>query len=310
VAGKIRDLFALGMSVEEVRLRLDQEFPWIAAETAKRPSQPRRDKAAPAPELALGVSSMAKSLVAITQQQKALLGRVQGIEAMLERLGLQGSVDAGGLGQAAAEAAREKEALVETRLNRLDAASRELFETLSTLTRDLRRFLDQPEEAGTAAPSGERLSARRIPLRQGTKIPPPQAFSPASTETRSLEPPRRFLSLPLVARTDQGHYISAGGRSRGRFCLNDLKAMLAYGFAPPHHFTLKWEAEEQEWRLLLEQSSPPDQSPDAPLRAYRLRLMELPTQKGNAVVEILELHKGGEAVHPVEICAIINSFGE
>jgi hypothetical protein len=43
---------------------------------------------------------------------------------------------------------------------------------------------------------------------------------------------------------------------------------------------------------------------------YRLRLMELSTQKGNAVVEILELHNGDAAAHPVEICAIINSFGE
>jgi hypothetical protein len=312
VARKIRDLFALGMSVEEVRLRLDQEFPWIAAEAAgKRPPQPRRDKAAPAPELALGVSAMAKSLVALTQQQKALLSRVQGMEAMLERLGIPGPADAGALRRTEAEAARGKEALVETRLNRLDAASRELSETLASLARDLRRFLDQSEEAGpAAAPSGEQPSARRIPLRQETKIPSPQVFSPASPEGRSLEPPRRFLSLPLVARTDQGHYVSAGGRNRGRFCLNDLKAMLAYGFTPPHHFTLKWEARGEEWQLLLEQASPPEQSPDASLRTYLLRLLELPTQKGNAVVEILELHKGGEAAHPVEICAIINSFGE
>jgi hypothetical protein len=114
----------------------------------------------------------------------------------------------------------------------------------------------------------------------------------------------------LVARTEQGNYISAGGRGRGRFCLNDLKAMLAYGFTPPHHFTLKWENQGQDWLLLLEQAVPPEQTPDAPARTYRLRLMEMPSQKDNAVVEIMELHRGEEAVHTVEIGAIINSFGD
>jgi DNA-binding transcriptional MerR regulator len=306
VALRIRDLFALGMSVEEVRLRLGREFPGIATGTAGQRT-PRRDKPPVAPELAQGVSNMAKSMVAMAQQQKSLLARMQGIEAMLEGLGLQGPVDAGALHQAAAEASREKEARVEARLDHLDAASRELSETLSFLARRLERFLAQYEETG-APVSPEQQTARRIPLRREEKTPAPQA--PASPEARALEPPRPFLALPLVARTDQGHYISAGGRSRGRFCLNDLKAMLAYGFTPPHHFTLKWEARDQGWLLLLEQASPPDHSPEDPPRTYRLRLMELPTQKGNAVAEILELHKGDDAVHPVEICAIINSLGE
>ncbi|MDR2076777.1 MAG: helix-turn-helix domain-containing protein [Desulfovibrio sp.] len=313
VAFKIRDLFALGMSVEEVRLRLGQEFPWIAA-SGQRPPPSRSDKTAVAPELASGMSTVAKSMVSITQQQKALLARMQGIETMLEGLGLQGSVDAEALRRA--EAARARETLVEARLDRLDAASRELSQSLASLASDLGAFLARHEGTQTTAPdanpapSREQPSARRIPLRQGTNISPPQTLTPAPSEARALEPPRSFLSLPLVARTEQGHYVSAGGRSRGRFCLNDLKAMLAYGFTPPHHFTLKWENQGQDWLLLLEQASPPDRPLDIPPRTYSLRLMELSSQKGNTVVEILELHKGDDAVHPVEICSIINSFGE
>ncbi|MDR1360638.1 MAG: helix-turn-helix domain-containing protein, partial [Deltaproteobacteria bacterium] len=189
VALRIRDLFALGMSAEEVRLRLEREFPAIAAGSAgaKRPAPP--EKTAPAPELLLGVSAMARSLVSITQQQKALLDRLQGIEALLKKSDIQGPAGVNALRQA--EAAREKEALLEARLDRLDAAALNLSEDLAFLAHDLRRLLERSEETGRAAQSAAREQpARRIPLRQGAKIPPPRIFGPAPGEARALEPPR------------------------------------------------------------------------------------------------------------------------
>jgi DNA-binding transcriptional MerR regulator len=307
VAGRIRELFALGMSVEEVRLRLAQEFPWMGEESAG-PATPalRREKAVLAPEITQGVSNMARSMVAIAQQQKTLLARVQGIEAMLAELGLRGAVDAGALRQSANEAVQKRDALMEERLDRLDAACRTLSGSLSSLARDIGYLLARQNsgEAPEEAPG-----AKVFPLRPETDPSPFPAESPPSQEARTEEPPRSFLALPLVARTAQGQYVSAGGRGRGRFCLNDLKAMLAYGFTPPHHFLLKWEPQGQGWWLSLEQAAPADSPREEPPRLYRLRLMELSTQQGNAVAEILELQKGGDSVHPAELCNIVNSFG-
>jgi hypothetical protein len=104
-----------------------------------------------------------------------------------------------------------------------------------------------------------------------------------------------------VARTEQGQYISAGGKSRGRFSLNDLKAMLIYGFTPPNHFILRWERHGQGWWLYMEQENSD--------RAIHLLLVERPTQKGGSVTEILQIRQNDEVRHPAEICTIIDSFG-
>jgi hypothetical protein len=44
-------------------------------------------------------------------------------------------------------------------------------------------------------------------------------------------------------------------------------------------------------------------------RTIHLLLMELPTQKGGSVAEILQIRQGNETRHPAEICTIIDSFG-
>ena len=331
VATRIRDLFETGMSVEEVRARLASEFPFISAE-APQEDGPRSGKGDVSPELSLGVSNMAKSMVAMTQQQKAILSRMQGIESMLEDLGLQGGDPAQ---SPRAEKVRERDALIDSRLDTLDANTKELAQTVQDLAGQLGRFLGKREKAAEewsgsgaqalsdaarlaaqaiAQPSAEqeapaaqeRQSAQVIPLRPEKKfetqrpqpnLVPGQAVVPDGPS----EPPRQFFGLPLVARTEQGQYISAGGKSRGRFSLNDLKAMLIYGFTPPNHFTLRWDRHGQGWWLYLEQENSD--------RVIHLLLMELPTQKGGSVVEILQIKQGGEAQHPAEICAIIDSFG-
>ena len=324
VALRIRDLFELGMSVEEVRLRLSEDYSWITpkAEAAKKGGA---EKGEVNPELTQGVSNMAKSMVAMAQQQKAILARMQGIESMLEDLGVQGNVDAGAMRQTAVKSAREKEEQMEARLGKLDATTQELAGTVASLAQDLGRFLGRREKAAEewrnsgginsedaqdaheqAAQMGQDHSgAKVIPLRQESV--PASSPDPAQTDNRPAEPSRNFLTLPLVVRTGQGQYISAGGRGRGRFCINDLKAMLAYGFTPPHHFVFSWEQHGQGWWLSLEQASAPENDT---ARTHKLLLMELPTQRGSSVVEILQLKNNGEAVHPAEICTVIDSFGE
>lgn len=343
VATRIRDLFETGMSVEEVRLRLSKEFSWISPEQPKTTSKATAELS---PELSLGVSNMAKSMVAMTQQQKALLSRMQGIEKLLEDLGIGGG-DMEERRQKNAAAARERELLLDERLDRLDETTKELADNLASLADQLGRFLGQrhsaaegwtkdaaaaalataaqlvAETAGESRTSDQERSpasahprqssiaadtessaAKIISLRPGAGAPgaaPVAPVAPGFNSAAQAEPPRHFFSLPLVVRTGQGQYISAGGRGRGRFSINDLKAMLIYGYTPPNHFTLRWENHGQGWWLHLEQLSGE--------LSYQLLLMELPSQKGGTVAEILQVKKNGDALHPAEMCSIVDSFG-
>ena len=366
VAKRIRDLFETGMSVNEVRVRLAGEFEWISEqnpESGEQKQEARKpEKNDLAPELTLGVSNMAKSMVAMTQQQKAIIARMQGIESMLEDLGLQKTAPVGE-GGSTRNAAREREQALETRLDQLDANTKTLARVVHGLADQLSRFLgkrdkaadewsrnsvdtmataaqiaarttsptstdqsssthaDPRSEAENAMPdSPENSSApqeapgdtrdsgasRVIPLHSAAKAAPSRQQSnlvpgQSGASDGPAEPPRQLLSLPLVVRTEQGQYISAGGKSRGRFSLNDLKAMLIYGFTPPDHFTLRWERHGQGWWLYLEQERSD--------RAIHLLLMELPTQKGGHVAEILQIRHQGETLHPAEFCSLIDSFG-
>ena len=364
VATRIRDLFETGMSVEEVRSRLTSEFAWIQPEDNRSARGAGKKGASPAeigPELSQGVSNMAKSMVAMTQQQKAILTRIQGLEALLEDLGLKDGENQGDLAQLLdkrAEAARQRQALLENRLDSLDAKAGHLAETVQTLSDQLDRFIghranaaaawrneaestlaDAARAAGQAvspafpgtppaagvqtaslaampsSPSAENADGAAnapqiLPMRrdraatfaQAADRPPSGTTQEQAVQVGAApqEPPRRFFGLPLVARTEQGQYISAGGKSRGPFSLNDLKAMLIYGFTPPNHFTLRWDSHGQGWRLLLEQEKTE--------RRLHLLLMELPTQRGGSVVEILQIKDADAPIHPAEICGIIDSF--
>lgn len=327
VATRIRDLFETGMSIDEVRARLAAEFEWISPQdpaTARPEARGGGRTAEVGPELSVGVSNMAKSLVAMTQQQKAILSRIQGLENLLEDLG------AGDLAEAAVKqthSLRKRESQLEGRLATLDKLDA-MVGTLSTSMHELSARLDgllarrakaaeewrqQGRETMDAAaqlagqasrareqPEEPQESAKVIPLRpNGTQQAAPQPAPGPGRET-AREPERRFFSLPLVARTEQGQFVSAGGKSRGPFSLNDLKAMLIYGFTPPDHFSLRFDAHGQGWWLTLEQETSG--------RNIRLLLMELPAQRGGSVAEILQIENGGDSVHPAEICGIIDSF--
>lgn len=312
VAARIRDLFETGMGVEDVRRRLADEFDWIS------PESPARDGGGGegiGPGLSHGVSSMAKSLVALTQQQKAVADRIRGIEAALEEAGVKAPES----GESARGRTRARAQAIEERLDRLDANAEALSQSVQALAGQLARFLGQRAEAaeswqqeGAAVlASASRLAseaaarpeqARVIPLRQRQNGNGLQQPAQMPAEGQAAEPERVFFSLPLVVRTEEGRYVSAGGRNRGRFSLNDLKAMLIYGFTPPDHFSLHWERHGQGWWLTLEQENGG--------RSIQLLLMELPTQKGGSVAEILQLKEDGDTLHPAQIRLIIDSFGE
>lgn len=329
VALKIRDLFATGMSVEEVRLRLCEEFSWIQPETKEVDKKPVRSGAEISSELSTGVSNMARSMVVMAQQQKAILNRMQGIESILEDLGI--NIDTENLDEQKKkhkQQAEEKQARIEERLNNLDETAHTLMQSIGNVANQLEEFFASRGKAKEKWQQGlaEQNTTRSTTLkfvkpesspslaniqRSNEQTPPatgeayaqnfPTAMMDADTGV-SAEPPRSFFNTPLVVRNAQGHYISAGGRSRGRFSLNDLKAMLVYGFAPPLHYVLSWKAHGQGWALSLQQPEKSDGE------HVEFLLMEVPTQRGDFVVDILQIKRNGEKVHPAEISALLDSI--
>ena len=310
VALRIRDLFAEGMSVPEVRSRLAAEFAWVHEKAPEA-------KPAGRPETTQGVANIARGVVDMSRRQDTLLKRMQSIESMLAELGLSGSDEVETLRRKRAETEKQTGERLEQRLDHLDRVTGELGTTVRDLASQLGRFLERraaarenweqerkavvEEAAGVAAslpPSPEPAGAKVIPIRPE----PPAESAEAAEPADRPEPPRHFFTLPLVVRTQQGVYVSAGGRSRGRFCLNDLKAVLVYGFPSPRQYRMHWEAHGQGWRLVLDQPKVEDS------RAFTLLLMELPTKEGGKVAEILQLKDGERQGHPAEFAAMLESL--
>ncbi len=313
VALRIRELFGTGMSVPEVRARLAGEFDWI---NEKLPEQVKKS----VPEQ--GLSGLARSMVEMSGRQSAMLKRMQSIEAMLAELGLAGAEEVEKLRGSRAEAARRAEERLEERLNSIGRTTDTLSETVRVLADQLGHLLErraaakenwdkertrvveeaaviagrtEPMEAGQAEETG----ARVIPIRQE----PEAAARPESVEEPArAEPPRSFFTLPLVVRTEQGVYVGAGGRARGRFSLNDLKAVLVYGFPSAERWHMGWEAYGQGWRLILDRPGVEE------ARVLSFLLMELPTKDGAKVAEILQLKDGDRQGHPAEFAAILDAL--
>jgi hypothetical protein len=168
-----------------------------------------------------------------------------------------------------------------------------------------------PEERGeTGAERGLEARAaqdaehtcRIFPLRRqdAPELPTADAGPAPMQERGPVEPPRRFLALPLMAATGNGGYVGAGGKRRGRFSLNDVKALFVFTFAPPRHFRFQWEEREDAWMLRLEQGQEG--------RRIDILLAERPLREGGAAAVILRLADNGEDRHPVEICAILEQL--
>ncbi|MDR0826815.1 MAG: helix-turn-helix domain-containing protein [Desulfovibrio sp.] len=313
VAGRIQSLFQTGMSVAEVQKRLAAEFAWIGKEKEAADQPQKSGGKSPTPELSAGVNSMAKNLVALGLEQKTILKRIGNLEKLLEDL------DAGkiaALSVKKAEAAQEHAQILEERLKRLDENTSRLSTGIGDLSERLELFIGRrdaaaakrAEQSAAALAEAAEIAAeinsgqsRILAFNRNRQDPQPAPHTGAAIPGKSpSEPARPFLSLPLVARSEEGGYVSAGGRSRGRFSTNDLKAMLIYGFAPPHHFNLHWEAYGQGWRLSLRQ--------DNGQRNIQLLLMEKQTQNGPPVAEILELKDAGAPMHPAEVCRLIDDL--
>lgn len=358
VSLRIRDLFEMGMSVEEVRARLAAEFAWITPEAPARDDRDEAESAEPAEPAApaqparvelpqdftLAVSNLAKSMVGLTQQQNAILKRVQHIEtlvtaqapasgdggvpgatgptgptgtlgtttlqgrpawldeaqalaarfeALLGAVAGSGGDDAGQIAPLAAPRATSAAPASST------SAAPALSESPAPATPGAETTGADAESSSPSASSGGRV----VPFPGGMTAPPssvPEA--PDAAFPAPQDPPRHLLALPLVVQSPQGEFLGVAGRARGRFCINDLKAMLAFAFQPPDNYVLRSEpTEEGGWWLTLEQ--PQAETP------YDVVLLvdESVTPRGNQVAVVRRYVANGVESHPTEIYGFLRA---
>ncbi len=304
VCFRIRDFFSAGMSVEEVRERLAKEFSWLKLKTAsQRKPREQADISGQQRHMSQAVSDMAKSMLSLSQQQNAVLKRMQGLENLLDEWGLKGAPQAES--GATANSLENREVSLTDTLKQLN----DLAYGLTGLAGDLSRALGEVVNLNAALAGNlnvlidilnaeqkaeeNQSKARIIPLR-----PQAQSWSISNQDV-----PRRLLGLPLVVRRADGTYINAGGH-KGRVSMNDLKAMLANALSSPLAYIMRWEQTPEGWWCLLEQLEAPE--------PYNLRMQvaELVSPKGAAALEVVQLQHNGESALPVELCGFITGIGE
>jgi hypothetical protein len=180
----------------------------------------------------------------------------------------------------------------------LNDAAAKLVRTEESASEQIRRLAAFGGLGGGNA-AGESPTASRV-----VRFP---AVSPRAQQQEGTTPeqaPRGLLSLPLIIRTPDGSFIPAGGRARGPFSLNDLKAILAHSKLPPDHYVMQWQRAAGGWWLLLEQ--PQAASP----RPLRLLLREFASQRGMSVAELVQFLDQGESVPPAQFCGFVDSLSE
>jgi hypothetical protein len=345
VSLRIRDLFEMGMSVEEVRARLASEFAWIAPEAPAQGQDDGDEPAAPPQparvelpqDFTLAVSNLAKSMVGLTQQQNAILKRVQHVETLLGGL-VQPGEGATGVAAAIGRPAwlDEAQALAgrfEALLRALSADAAQGAPVASAISAPTEPGPSTASgapatpqaEAGSGDPTAESTGVdharadgpataanpassggRVVPFPGGMAAPAPGApnslDAPEASYPAQQDPPRHLLALPLVVQSPQGEFLGVAGRARGRFCINDLKAMLAFAFQPPDHYALRGEtAEDGGWWLTLEQ-------PQA-AEPYDVVLLvdESVTPRGNQVAVVRRYIANGVEAHPTEIYGFLRA---
>jgi hypothetical protein len=302
VARRIHALFEYGLSVDETRARLAEEFDWITSprdDADKQQPAPAEDETPRADPNVL-LAGLARSIVDIFLGQKEIVKRLDHLAVLLR------TPPAAPPAPAPAQSAGRKTA-PEPGFEQPGASSEEYG------------FADARDESGlepegcgeacaehdldTRAAEPEGQACLIFPLRRqdATELPASDAGPARMPERSQVEPPRRFLALPLMAEAGNGGYIGAGGKRRGRFSLNDLKALFVFTFAPPRHFNFLWEEHEDAWMLRLEQEQEG--------RRIDILLGERPLREGGAAAVILCLEENGEDRHPAEIRAIIDAVG-
>jgi hypothetical protein len=340
VARRIRDLFEHGLSVDEIRTRLTGEFDWIAPPRDADDEQPPAENETPRPDPNALLAGLARSMVDIFLGQKEIVKRLDRLAALLRTPPVApiapkspqgaGHKDASGPAPARTGKNGGERGFADAR----DASDRErpadgngeddapgLDDASPQPVADGKEygFADAREASGSDPEGNGEARAEHYPGprpaespgqvrrifslrgRDAPELPASGAGAARMPERGPVEPPRRFLALPLMAAAGNGEYLGAGGKRRGRFSLNDFKALFVFTFAPPRHFKFMWEEREDAWMLRMEQEQEE--------RRIDILLAERRLREGGAAAVILRLEENGEDRHPVEIRAIVDAVG-
>ena len=273
VCKRIRDLFDLGVNIPEARRRLSAEFSWISPEAAPCPPEAGSDELPPSapetagasdssvpialftsgespekdPSLPLIVGNLAKSLISLSRQQGILLKRLEALEAKLEA-GPQGHPARGKTMNA--PAAPGDDARLE---NKLEGIERTLEQTMALLG-DYVEAVQGLVRASPAEDEAEPAPKKGKP-KEGTASHG-HTLSGSGERKFSEESLRRLAGLPLMHKDADGEFTHLGGRGRGAYTLNDLKAVFAQAYPPPDHYVAYWHMEgEQSWFVLEQPES-------------------------------------------------------
>lgn len=301
----IRDLFDLGMSVEEVRARLAQEFTWISLVAKKEdPDQPTPIPGLPQ-EFTIALSNLAKSMVNLSQQQNAIIERMERLETALADLPVP--QESGGMKASEFRSLLEdlqgylRNALMPLqqlqRLNEVQSVTEVLHHAAGSMVdaAQILRGLSSKSKNQDTTETSQKVVAFS-PNSQAPFVPTLPASPPPAPPQ---DPPRAFLLKPMVVRTVEGAYIGAGGKSRGRFTLNDFKALLVYGRQPGEHFSLQWEQNGNDWTATLSQPHGEKSG------KWQMQFKEAMSQSGVGIVELMSFTANDEPHHPAEFVGFV-----
>ncbi len=306
VCTRIRDLFDMGMSIEEVRGRLSQEFPWISLVADEKSQQPQNSGVMPQ-EFTTALSNLAKSMVTLLQQQNTIIERMGTLETALEEARTLAVPREGGLKTADFKAVLEdlqgylRNALMPLqqlqRLNEVQGATEVLHQAAASMV-DAAQIMRSLADRGKGQPQENEPSSKVVRFPVAANAQQAEQAAPGVPQ----DPPRAFLLKPMVVRAVNGAYIGAGGKNRGRFTLNDFKALLVYGRQPGEHFSLHWEQAGSDWIATLTQRGAEASG------KWRLQLKEAMSQSGVGVVELTGFAANDRSTHPAEFVAFVDSL--
>ena len=293
VCKRIRDLFELGMSIQEVRARLSSEFPWVSPEPCQ-PCAENTETVAPEPisertpqdqadtargDLPLIVSNLAKSMVNLSQQQAALFKRLEQMENRLESI-FSGRPENNTALNSPLSTANIAQAPSDPQLaGKLDGIERTLEHTMDLLG----NYVEAVQGLVQATPTAV------------------QAAGAAGAAAKNNAPEisddylRYLATLPLVHRNDNDDLVHLGDRSRGAYSLNDLKAVFAQAFMPPHHYNCHWQVDNGQCWFVLEQP----EGANGPTMHLLIRLLR--TERGTEFAHMVELLIDGNKEFPMTL---------
>lgn len=291
ICREIRDGFEGGMSVEEIRSRLEAKF-----------EMPRAQASVSNAGISEGVAdTLVSRLEELAAAQNRMAERLESIEAQVRGAGSPGDVK--GLLEpilAALEARGE--------LMREDAAgqSGDSARTVRIRARDgsYKRYrLEHVETEGEHAGDGDEVrkaSHHEEPYGPDDRTQPEEPGPSAETrvaeeseesgEERTDRPPPDFFTLPMVIKSEKGEFLGVPGRTEGHLSIEDFLALLERQVRTPGPLPVSWSGGGDEWRLEVELGKPPYR------QDHEMELVRMTTPRGNRVAWLRNMRIGENEV--------------